>query len=261
MRMIARSAVPPSRWRSPSRSPFRSPRRRAGAGARRRCCPTSPSSTRSRGRRSCRSTSRRRVRRAPRMPELSEDDPFYEFFRRFGQVPRAARPSASSRRRSVGSGFIMSAATATSITNAHVVDGADEVTRALVRPARVQGQGRSAPTSAPTSRCCKIEAKDLPQGHDRRSREAQGRRVGGRDRQAVRPREHDDRRHRQREGARPAAGEPRPVHPDRRRDQSRQLRRSAVQPARRGRRHQLADLSRAPAATWASRSRSRSTSR
>jgi serine protease Do len=26
-------------------------------------------------------------RRARGMPELSEDDPFYEFFRRFGQVP------------------------------------------------------------------------------------------------------------------------------------------------------------------------------
>jgi serine protease Do len=24
----------------------------------------------------------------PRMPEISEDDPFYEFFRRFGQIPR-----------------------------------------------------------------------------------------------------------------------------------------------------------------------------
>jgi serine protease Do len=37
-----------------------------------------------------------RARRG-RMPELSEDDPFYEFFRRFGQIPRPrARRSVSS---------------------------------------------------------------------------------------------------------------------------------------------------------------------
>ena len=39
--------------------------------------------------------------RRQRVPELSEDDPFYEFFRRFGQIPRsgpAAASSASSRR-------------------------------------------------------------------------------------------------------------------------------------------------------------------
>ncbi|HET7135823.1 MAG TPA: protease Do, partial [Casimicrobiaceae bacterium] len=24
----------------------------------------------------------------PRVPEISEDDPFYEFFKRFGQIPR-----------------------------------------------------------------------------------------------------------------------------------------------------------------------------
>ena len=43
------------------------------------------------------------------MPELSEDDPFYEFFRRFGQIPRnAPRPRDFE-------------------TNAHVVDEASEV--------------------------------------------------------------------------------------------------------------------------------------
>ena len=40
-----------------------------------------------------------------------------------------------------------------------------------------------------------------------------------------------------------AAREPRAVHPDRRRDQRRQLRRAAVQHARRGGRHQFADRS------------------
>ena len=70
--------------------------------------------------------------------------------------------------------------------------------------------------------------------------QAEGRRMGDGDRLAVRPRQHGHRRHRQRQGARhrrlPA------VHPDRRRDQSRQLRRPADQHARRGGRHQLADL-------------------
>ena len=95
-----------------------------------------------------------------RGPELSEDDPFYEFFRRFWQVPRRGAPERDFDQQSVGSGFIIST-DGYIVTNAHVVDGADEVNVKLSDKrefkAKVIGLDKRTDTVL-----IKIEAKDLP---------------------------------------------------------------------------------------------------
>ena len=97
--------------------------------------------------------------RAPRMPEISEDDPFYEFFRRFGQVPRP-RGAPEREAQSVGSGFIISS-DGYVITNAHVVDGADEVSIKLADrrefKAKVVGTDKRTDVAL-----LKIDATNLP---------------------------------------------------------------------------------------------------
>ena len=47
--------------------------------------------------------------RRQRFPDISEDDPFYEFFRRFGQIPRGGPGGQREfETQSTGSGFILS---------------------------------------------------------------------------------------------------------------------------------------------------------
>jgi hypothetical protein len=75
-------------------------------------CPTSPTCTNATA---ARGVDRRHAEvAAPRggMPELSEDDPFYEFFRRFGQVPPRRGPEREPEAQAVGFAVHQSAATA-----------------------------------------------------------------------------------------------------------------------------------------------------
>jgi len=101
--------------------------------------------------------------RRPRLPDISEDDPFYEFFRRFGQIPRGGGRGAPEREyesQSTGSGFILSG-DGFVITNAHVVEDSSEVTVRLTDrrefTAKVIGSDKRTDVAL-----LKIDAKDLP---------------------------------------------------------------------------------------------------
>ncbi len=89
------------------------------------------------------------------MPNLPENDPFYEFFRRFApQMPREQESQ------SLGSGFIISA-DGYILTNAHVVDRADKITVRLTDKrefkAKVIGTDKRTDVAL-----LKIEASGLP---------------------------------------------------------------------------------------------------
>ena len=101
---------------------------------------------------------RQKMRRGPRVPELSEDDPFYEFFRRFGPIPRGTPREFEAQ--AAGSGFVIGP-DGYIVTNAHVVDGADEVTVRLADrrefTAKVLGLDKRTDVAL-----IRIDAKDLP---------------------------------------------------------------------------------------------------
>ncbi len=90
------------------------------------------------------------------LPQIDPDDPFYQFFRRFGgQMPRESTPTQG-----LGSGFIVSA-DGTILTNAHVVEGAEEVTVKLNDKrefkAKVLGADKASDVAV-----LKIDAGNLP---------------------------------------------------------------------------------------------------
>jgi len=90
------------------------------------------------------------------LPQLSPDDPFYEFFRHFRIPPSAGQAPL----RGQGSGFIVTP-DGTILTNAHVVDGADEITVKLTDKrefkATLKGLDKASDVAV-----LKIDARDLP---------------------------------------------------------------------------------------------------
>jgi len=92
----------------------------------------------------------------PQIPQLQEDDPFYEFFRRF--IPNPGPREFQSN--SLGSGFIISG-DGYILTNAHVVEAADEITVKLTDKrefkAKVIGNDRRTDVAL-----IKIEGSALP---------------------------------------------------------------------------------------------------
>src|SRR4029077_3426334 len=109
------------------------------------------------------STTQVRERRAsPQVPNLEEDDPLYDFFRRF--VPRPPGPGGQGPRdyesRSLGSGFIISA-DGYVLTNGHVVDAADEITVKLTDKREFKAKVIGADKRTDLA-LIKIEASGLP---------------------------------------------------------------------------------------------------
>jgi len=101
-------------------------------------------------------------------PDIDENDPMYEFFRRFfpnppQQGPRQGPQQPGPRRdvpRGLGSGFIISA-DGYVMTNAHVVDGADEITVTLTDRREFKGKLIGADRRTDVA-LVKIEATGLP---------------------------------------------------------------------------------------------------
>ena len=107
------------------------------------------------------------------MPGLSEDDPFYEFFRRFlppegqgrGNNPRKGEPQqpgprAPLRPFGLGSGFIVSP-DGFIVTNAHVVENAEEITVRLTDKRELKARVIGADTRSDVA-VIKVDAANLP---------------------------------------------------------------------------------------------------
>ena len=116
------------------------------------------------------------------MPNIPEDDPFFEFFRRHMPLLMALPRDFESK--SLGSGFIISS-DGYILTNTHLVDAADEINVKLTdkREFRAKLIGADRKTDIAL---LKIEATRSAQSDPRRSRQAQGWRVGCGDRLALR---------------------------------------------------------------------------
>jgi serine protease Do len=101
-----------------------------------------------------------KVAQRQQMPQFDEDDPFYEFFRRFQPTPPRGNGGGRELVYGAGSGFIVSP-DGVILTNAHVVRDADEVTVKLQdrREYRAKVLGSDPKTDVAV---LKIDAKNLP---------------------------------------------------------------------------------------------------
>jgi len=94
------------------------------------------------------------------LEDLDEDSPYYEFFKRFGGVPNGGGMRPQPPAQGMGSGFVVSP-DGYIVTNAHVVDGASEVTVKLTDrrefTAKVVGADKRTDIAL-----IKIDAKGLP---------------------------------------------------------------------------------------------------
>ncbi len=93
---------------------------------------------------------------ASKSPPFDDDESIQEFFRRFG-IPQNRRDAPA---RGLGSGFIVSA-DGTILTNAHVVDGAEEVTVKLTDKREFKAKVLGLDTASDVA-VLKIDATDLP---------------------------------------------------------------------------------------------------
>ena len=100
----------------------------------------------------------RAQRGIPNLPNIPEDDPLYDFFRRF--IPQQPGGPQEQESQSLGSGFIISG-DGYILTNAHVVEKADEITVKLTdgRELKAKAIGSDARTDVAL---IKIEAANLP---------------------------------------------------------------------------------------------------